>query len=353
MPIFRSSRPLPLESGASLPEFEIAYEIYGDFSCERAILVCHALSGSAQAAGSQPRRGWWDSMIGPGKPLDTQRWCVVSSNVLGGCGGSTGPSSPHPQDGRPWARRFPVLSVADMVSAQLRLADHLGVECWQAVVGGCLGGAQALTWLQRHPARLRRAVAIGVTAATSAHSLAFFEVLRQSLMLDPDYGDGNYYERGIPTSGMALNARMGMLFWMTPALMEMKFGRRSLAGEYRYTLEPEFAVHEALAALGQGLGDRFDPNTMIYLTRAMDYFDLARGFSSLPEAMAQAKAPVLLVSYNTDWRYPREEVEKLRQALPDARHVTLDSHLGHGAWLFETAPLGQLVAEFLEQGRSA
>ena len=159
-----------------------------------------------------------------------------------------------------------------MVAAQVRLADHLGVSSWEAVVGGCLGGAQALTWLQRHPSRLRKAVGIGITARTSPHTLAFYEVLRQALTLDPAYGDGDYYASGeFPTAGMALNARVGMLFWMTPAFMEARYARRTLAEDYRYTLEPEFAIHEAMAALGQGLGHKFDPNTMIYLTRAMDY----------------------------------------------------------------------------------
>jgi homoserine O-acetyltransferase/O-succinyltransferase len=335
---------LPLESGKELSEFQLEYEIYGEFDPTRVILLCHALSGSAHAAGE---KGWWDSMIGPGKALDTDRFCVICSNTLGGCGGSTGPSSVCGEDGRPWALRFPVISINDMVAAQLRLVDHLGIEKLHAVVGGCLGGAQALTWLQRHPDRVARATAIGITDATSPHSLAFYEVLRQSLRLDPAYGDGDYYDQGTPTSGMGLNARVGMLFWMTPAVMEARYGRRLLNSDYRYTLEPEFAIHEGMDALGRGLGRRFDPNTMIYLTRAMDYYDLSRGYSDLSEALDRVDHPVQLISYHTDWRYPPAKVERLCQCLKNGHHVTLDSTLGHGAWLFETGSLQPLIKNFL------
>lgn len=348
MPRFLCPEPLPLQSGRSLPSFELGYEMYGEFHPERTVLLCHALSGSAHAAGEG---GWWDSMIGPGKALDTDRVCVVCSNTLGGCTGSTGPSSPHPEDGRPWALRFPVLTVGDMVDAQARLADHLGVARWHAVVGGCLGGAQALTWLQRYPERCGRVAAIGITAATSPHSLAFYEVLRRSLTLDPAYGDGDYYAQGTPTGGMALNARIGMLFWMTPEIMASRYGRRLLGQDYRYTLEPEFSIHEGMAALGRGAGSRFDPNTMIYLTRAMDYYDLARGHGDLRAALAHARRPVHLVSYRSDWRYAPEQVEVLREALPDARHSVLDSPFGHGGWLFETGPLAATLAPFLQGAR--
>ena len=344
MPNFTSSESLLLESGRELPSFQLAYEVYGTFDPERAILLCHALSGSSQAAGE---KGWWASMIGPGKALDTDRYCVICSNTLGGCGGSTGPSSIYEPDGRPWALRFPVITVKDMVEAQLRLLDHLSIEKLHAVVGGCLGGAQALTWLQRHPKRLARAVAIGITDATSPHSLAFYEVLRQSLVLDPAYGDGDYYDKGTPTSGMGLNARIGMLFWMTPEVMQARFGRRLLHSDFSYTLEPEFAIHEGMAAMGRGLGNRFDPNTMIYLTRAMDYYDLARGYGDLSQALAHVDHPVQLVSYHSDWRYPPAKVERLCQSLKGGRHAVLDSTFGHGSWLFDTGTLQPVVSEFL------
>ena len=340
---FVCSDPLPLESGRSIPSFEIEYEIYGQFHPERTVLLCHALSGSAHAAG---QGGWWDGMIGPGKALDTNELCVICSNTLGGCSGSTGPSSPHPDDGKPWALRFPVITVGDMVNAQMRLADHLGVDRWKAVVGGCLGGAQALTWLQRYPERCERVAAVGITGVTSPHSLAFYEVLRQSLRLDPAYKDGDYYSEGIPTAGMGLNARIGMLFWMTPEVMTARYGRELLGDDYAYTLDPEFSIHQGMAALGAGAGAKFDPNTMIYLSRAMDYYDLARGHRDLGSAMARARRPVHLVSYRSDWRYPPEKVEALREALPDGEHSVLDSDFGHGAWLFDTATLSKTLAPF-------
>ena len=336
--------PLLLESGRTLPSFEIQYEVYGDFHPERTVLLCHALSGSAHAVGPA---GWWDGMVGPGKALDTNEICVICSNTLGGCTGSTGPSSAHPDDQKPWALRFPVVTVGDMVNAQQRLADHLGVDCWKAVVGGCLGGAQALTWLQRYPERCGRVAAVGITAATSPHSLAFYEVLRQSLRLDPAYGDGDYYSEGIPTAGMGLNARIGMLFWMTPEVMMARYGRDLLAEDYSYTLDAEFSIEEGMAALGAGAGAKLDPNTMIYLSRAMDYYDLARGYPDLQSAMAKSLRPVHLVSYKSDWRYPPAKVEKLREALPSARHSVLDSAFGHGAWLFDTATLATTLAPFL------
>ena len=340
---FSCSKTLTLQSGKELPGFQLAYEVYGEFDPNRVILLCHALSGNAHAAGTG---GWWQTMVGPGKALDTDRFCVICSNTLGGCNGSAGPSSVH-SDGRPWALRFPVVTVRDMVAAQLRLVEHLGIEKLQAVVGGCLGGAQALTWLQHYPQRVARAVAIGITDATSPHSLAFYEVLRQSLRLDPAYGDGDYYDDGIPTCGMGLNARVGMLFWMTPEVMQARYGRSLLHSDYRYTLEPEFAIHEGMAALGRGLGRRFDPNTMIYLTRAMDYYDLARGHGTLTQALAHIDHPVQLVSYQSDWRYPPPKVENLCQNLSGGRHAVLDSTFGHGSWLFETDTLQPVVRDFL------
>jgi homoserine O-acetyltransferase len=328
MPRFVCPQPLQLESGQRLPFFELQYEVYGKLNPHRAVLLCHALSGSAEAGGEG---GWWKTMIGPGKTLDTDHLCVICSNTLGGCSGSSGPSSPHPEDGKPWARRFPVVTVGDMVNAQARLADYLGVR----------------PWAQRYPERCGKVVAIGITASTSPHSLAFFEVLRRALTLDPAFGDGNYYEQGIPTAGMGLNAAIGMLFWMTPEVMQTRYGRQLLGEDYSYTLQPEFTVHEGMAALGRGLGRKFDPNTMLYLTRAMDYYDLARGHASLEEALAPARIPVQLVSYRSDWRYPPDEVEKLREALPDARHAVLDSHFGHGGWLFDTDSLALTLAPFL------
>ena len=352
---FECLEPLSLASGRELPGFTLAYETYGQLTPARdnAILVCHALSANAHAAGrhrpDDARPGWWDAAIGPGRMLDTDRYFVVCSNALGGNAGSSGPSSSDPHTGRPYGLRFPVVSVADMVAAQIHLADHLSVARWHAVVGGCLGGAQALTWLQHHPDRVGRVVAVGITAATSAHTIAFFEVMRQAVRLDPRWRGGDYYGHEPPDGGLGLSVMLGMLFWMTPAMMTEKFGRALVGDDYRYTLESEFRIERQLAALAEGGVRHLDANTMLYLTRAYEYFDLARGYPNLREALREAVAPTLLVSYTTDWRYAPERVEELAQALPRARHLTLDSPFGHGAYLIDPVPLAIPVRDFLEE----
>ncbi|MBI4799477.1 MAG: homoserine O-acetyltransferase [Desulfarculus sp.] len=357
--IARFEEPLALTSGACLPGgFQIAYECYGRLSpqADNAILVCHGLTANAHAAGrhaaEDPKPGWWDQAIGPGRPLDTERFCVVCSNLLGGCGGSSGPASPHPQDGRPWALRWPVLTIADMVDAQARLADRLGIERWRAVVGGCMGGFQVLEWLARYPARVDDALAISTSARVSAHTLALWEVVREAIRRDPDFQDGDYYGGPAPLAGMGLGTMFGMMIWMSRQVMGMRFGLRLTQGhEPRYSLEPEFAIQAFFQQVAQGGARGFDPNSLIYLTKAMDFFDLSRGRPSLAQAFAGGRSRVLLVSYDSDWRYPPEDSEELRQAMAAAglvaEHLVLHSEFGHGAFIYDSDGVGRAMAEFL------
>lgn len=352
-------QPLQLTSGRTLSEFSIAYECYGELNgaADNGILIGHGLSGTAHAAGrhkpEDTRPGWWDHAIGPGKMFDTNRYYVVCTNVLGGCGGSSGPSSSNPATGRPYALDFPVVTIADMVEAQVLLSDRLGIERWHCVAGGCLGGAQALTWGRNYPQRTNAVLSIGATAETSAHSLAFFEVIRETLRRDPNWNGGNYYDGPEPTSGLTLGSLIGMLFWMSPDAMDQRFGRAQTNGGIRYTLGSEFKMQEFLQSIATNVERKFDPNTLLYVTRAMDYFDLAEGFPDLRTALDSFAHSALLVSYQTDWRYPPHKIERLAQALRResrrVEHVTLESIFGHGAYLFDIDQLAPLVRSFLEE----
>lgn len=351
----RFEEPLELDCGKTLDEFEIAYEVYGELGRSPVIWLCHGLSGTAHAAGSYAsdnnKSGWWEQAIGPGRMLDTERFCVVCSNILGGAGGSSGPASRNPRTGHPYALDFPVVTVADMVRAQVRLADRLEISRLHSVIGGCLGGSQALTWGQLFPERVASVVSIGATAATSAHSLAFFEVIRQAIRRDPLWAGGNYYSQGQPSDGLTLSGLIGMLFWMSPEAMEQRFGRKHPMREPQYTLEPEFEMQLFLQRIADGVERRFDPNALLYTTRAMDYFDLQKGYESLAGALQDYSARTLLVSYRSDWRYPPGKVDELAKALQqvgvETRHETLESVFGHGAYLYDVQTLAPLVSEFL------
>ena len=355
------SEPLPLASGEALPGFRLAYETYGRLSPRRdnAILVCHGLTADAHAAGrhgpEDPRPGWWDAAIGPGKPLDTDRFFVICSNLLGGCGGSSGPSTPHPGHGRPWGLRWPVLTVADMVDAQARLIGRLGVGRLRAVVGGCLGGFQVLEWLARHPGRVASAIAISSAPRVSAHTLALWEVLRETIRRDPAFRGGDYYDGPLPANGMGLMAMFGMMIWMSREVMAQRFGLRpSQEGGPGLSLGPEFAIQEFFHKVAQGGAGGLDPNSFIFLTKAMDFFDLSRERESLTQAFAGAAGVrALLLSYDSDWRYPPRDSEEILGALlaagVEARHHTLQSDFGHGAFIYDSDGVGQAMARFLRQ----
>ncbi len=354
------SEPLLLQSGRELPEFKIAYETYGSLNRSRnnAILVCHGLTADAHAAGKHSeldkRLGWWDTAIGPGKAVDTERYFVVCSNVIGGCGGSTGPASIVPGTGRPYGLRFPVVTIRDMVDAQARVVDGLGIEQFHTVVGGCMGGFQVMEWMARYPQRLARAIIISATPRTTTHNLGLWEVFRQAIMRDPNFNCGDYYDAEGPCSGFGLAQMFGMMVWMSREVMADRFGLRLIEGkDLSYSLEPEFAFQAFLHQVGANAGTRFDANSLIYLTKAMDYFDMSRGRGSLAEAFEQTTAKTLLVSYASDWRYPPPEMDEIRVALEANRlkvqHTTLESDFGHGAFTYDSEGIVQVIESFINE----
>lgn len=349
--------PLPLECGRALPRFDIAYARYGELNAARdnAVLVLHGLTSDQHAAGVHPTRGrpgWWSTQIGPGKPLDTDHWCVICPNTLGSYGGSSGPASIDPETGRPYGMRFPVVTVADMVEAQTHLADRLGIERFHLVVGGCFGGFQTMEWMARHPDRVARAAVITATPRTTAHNLALWAVIRAAIKSDPNWRSGDYYGGPMPETGMALMAQFGSLFWMSRETYAQKFGLRRVTGDGpAYGFEPEFEVEKFLDQVGARAAGSIDPNALIYLTRAIDYFDMTRGGKDLAAVFARYRSPTLLISYSSDWRYPAAEMQEIAGALEAVgapyRHVTLESTAGHGGFLFDTEGMAPLLRGFV------
>lgn len=355
----RLDAPLPLECGRELPDVEIAYETYGRLASDRrnAVLLCHSYTSDHHAAGTRPgasKPGWWDAVIGPGKLLDTDRYCVVSSNCLGGAHGSTGPGSTDPSTGRPYGMRFPVVTMADMVNAQARLADHLGIDRFHAVIGGCYGGFQALQWMVTHPDRLDAAIVVSATPRASVHTVALSHVMRAAICADPAWNGGDYYDGERPTSGIGLFSMFGSLFWQDRNLLQEKLGpEMHAAREFRFDFEPEFEIERLLARLAVPQNTVLDPNSLLYLARANDYFDLSRGRTSLGDAFAEYRGRMLLVGFGNDWRYPPEEIAEIARAIESVgapvRHVTLDNPLGHGAFLRAPQCLESTIAPFLRE----
>lgn len=357
----RVDEPLPLECGRVLPEHTVSFETYGTLAAARdnAILVCHSLTKGAHAAGrhapADRRAGWWDAAIGPGKLLDTDRYFVICAETLA-AGRSTGPASPDPATGRPYGLRFPVVTVRDMVQAQQQLITRLGIERLHAVIGGCFGGQQAIEWAIQHPGQVGNAVVIATTPATSAHSIAIFTVMRRLIRGDPAWNGGDYYGESFPAAGLGAAIAAAVPLWMSAEAMDARFARRAAGrvtrpGERGYTLDAEFEVESFIARLAAQSVRQLDPNSLMYLTRAVEYFDLEAAYGSLERALAPVSARVLFLSYQKDWRYPAAETGRMHRALlargGDSRHVVLDSGLGHGAFLFEVAGLAAIVADFL------
>ena len=350
----RLDEPLLLDGGRTLPEYVVNFETYGTLSAARdnAILVCHSLTSRAHAAGrhapDDPQPGWWDAAIGPGKMLDTRRYFVICADALG-AGLSTGPASPDPETGRRYGVRFPVITVRDMVRAQRRLVQRLGIERLHAVIGGCMGGQQGIEWAITYPPMVANAVVITTTPATSAHTIAIFSVMRHLIRSDPQWRGGDYYGRSFPVAGLGAAVAAAVPLWMSREAMEARFGRRSSG--YRYTLGPEFDVEAFIGRLVAQARHELDPNGLMYLMRAVEYFDLEREYGSLAAALAPVTARVLFVSYRQDWRYPAAEAERMRAALTeagrDARHLVLDSAMGHGAFLYEVGGLAPAISGFL------
>jgi homoserine O-acetyltransferase len=352
---------IKLQSGATLGPLTIAYETYGQLNADRsnAILICHAWSGDAHVAGrhspNDPKPGWWDDAVGPGKAFDTDRYFIVCSNVIGGCGGSTGPSSINPKTGRPYGMSFPIVTIADMVEAQRLLTDHLGIPQWLSVAGGSMGGMQALQWTVSYPQRVRSAIVLAATARLSPQTIALNAVPRQAIYADPNWNNGDYYGKTPPNAGLAVARMIGHITFLSDASMREKFGRRLSNGQngYAWCFDPEFEVERYLNYRGQSFTKRFDANSFIYLSKAMDYFDLSYGLPSLADAFRDVTAKFLVVSYTSDWLYPswqsKELVRALLQNHIDVTYVEIESDYGHDAFLLEVDRLAALTRDFLKR----
>ncbi|HEU4959397.1 MAG TPA: homoserine O-acetyltransferase [Sphingomonas sp.] len=354
--------PLPLDSGAALAPVEIAYETYGTLAPEggNAILICHALTMDQHVASPHPitgKPGWWIEMVGPGKPIDTDRHLVVCANVLGSCMGSSGPASPDPATSRPFGMAFPVITIRDMVRAQAMLLDHLGINRLKAVIGGSMGGMQALSWPATFPNRVEAAVVIASTARHSAQNIAFHEVGRQAIMADPNWRDGDYYETGSPpAAGLAVARMAAHITYLSEAGLTEKFGRKLQGREAKtFGFDADFQVESYLRHQGLAFTDRFDANAYLYITRAMDYFDLAEEHGGkLATAFRDSNARFCLISFDTDWLYPTRESRAVVQALhaagAPASFVELSSPYGHDAFLLDSPEMNRVIAGFLRNG---
>ena len=345
--LFRFDAPLQLSSGASIDGYSLMCETYGQLNAARsnAVLICHALNASHHVAGrhgNDPNSlGWWDNMVGPGKPVDTNRFFVVGVNNLGSCFGSTGPMSIDPASGKPYGASFPVVTVEDWVNAQVRLADVLGIERWAAVMGGSLGAMQALSWTIQYPARIAHCVAIASAPKLSAQNIAFNEVARTAIRSDPDFHGGDYYAHAtVPKRGLRVARMIGHITYLSGEDMAEKFGRAMREADYQFHYEIEFEVERYLRYQGDKFSEYFDANTYLLITRALDYFDPAKATNGdLVAALAPARAKFLLAAFTTDWRFPpersREIVEALIENGRDVAYAEIDAPHGHDAFLLD------------------
>ena len=360
---FTLEHPLALLGGRVLHGVEVVYETYGTLAPDRsnAVLICHALSGDAHVAGWKPdddpataHPGWWDQMVGPGKAIDTDRLFVVCSNVLGGCSGTTGPASIDPATGRPWGLRFPMITVEDMVDVQAALLDHLGVERLASVVGGSMGGMQALAWAKRYPERVATVVADATTWRLGAQAIAFNEVGRRAILEDPAFAGGDYYgAEKQPDSGLGIARMVGHITYLSDASMHEKFGRGlQSSDDYAYDFVSEFKVESYLAYQGRRFVERFDANTYLYMTKAMDYFDLQGEEETLAEALSGVTARFQVLSFSSDWLFAtarsRELVSALRAIGTEVTFAEIPSDYGHDAFLLEPEAQHRMIAPFLK-----
>ncbi|MDG6999912.1 MAG: homoserine O-acetyltransferase [Nitrososphaerota archaeon] len=344
---------MKLDSGEKLGPISLAYETYGELnhSKSNAILVLHALSGDAHAANlkSGENPGWWDPMIGPGKALDTDKFFVICSNVIGGCKGSTGPSSVNPRTGKPYGSEFPVITIGDMVTAQSHLIDHLGIQKLLSVIGGSMGGMQALQWMVSYPDRIRSVIPIATTMKHSPQQIAFDEVGRQAILADPNWNGGDYYGSNLPAKGLAVARMMGHITYMSDTSMAEKFGRRFI-DTAKTKFGQVFEVEKYLEYRGDNFVRRFDANSYIYLTKAMDYFDLI-GSKDARHIFKDLRAKVLVIAFKSDWLYPsyqsREIVKACKQAGVHTTYVEVSSTYGHDAFLLNVEQETHLVKHFL------
>jgi homoserine O-acetyltransferase len=350
--------PLQLECGRSLSPVTQAYETYGQLSPERdnAILIFHALSGDAHVAGyhipEDRKPGWWDIMVGPGKPFDTTKYAIICANVIGGCKGSTGPASINPSTGQPYAINFPMVTIGDMVQAQKRLIDHLGIKRLLAVAGGSMGGMMALDWAVRYPDSVASVLSIASSARLSAQGIAFNEVGRQAIMSDVNWQGGNYYGEAVPQGGLAVARMIGHITYLSEEQMHAKFGRRLQDREsFGYDFETEFQVESYLRYQGNRFVERFDANSYLYITKALDYFDLANGHRSLVRAFEDVQAEFLIISFSSDWLYPTAASKEIVRALQangiPTTFLEIPNAYGHDAFLLPSVELNETIGSFL------
>ena len=350
-----SPKELTLESGEKLEPITLAYETYGKLNKQKsnAVLVLHALSGDAHATGlnkGDKRPGWWDSMIGQGKALDTEKYFVVCSNVLGGCKGSTGPSSTNPKTGKPYGTEFPIITIQDMVNAQLHLIDHLGIDKLLTVIGGSMGGMQVLQWMISYPDRIRSAIPIATTMKHSPQQIAFNEVGRQAIMADQNWNNGDCYGRSAPDRGLAVARMVGHITYMSDVSMAEKFGRRLKNHGRPFKFGTDFEVEGYLRYRGDNFVKRFDANSYLYITKAIDYFNILNG-KKLSKIFKDLKAKVLVLAFKSDWLYPayqsREIVKACKLAGVDTTYCEINSTYGHDAFLLEIKEETHLIKHFL------
>jgi len=355
------SEPLPLQGGASLADYTLVYETYGTLNADRsnAVLVCHALNASHHVAGSyegKPKsEGWWNNMVGPGKALDTDRFFVIGVNNLGSCFGSTGPMHNNPATGKPYGASFPVVTVEDWVHAQARLADRLGIQKFAAVMGGSLGGMQALAWSMLYPSRIAHSLVIASTPKLSAQNIAFNDVARQAILTDPEYHDGDFYAHGVvPKRGLRVARMIGHITYLSDDDMAEKFGRDLRNADYQFGYGVDFEIESYLRYQGEKFSEYFDANTYLLITKVLDYFDPARAHDgNLDAALANTEAEFLVVSFTTDWRFAPERSREIVQALVNnQRRVTyaeIDAPHGHDAFLLDDARYMGVVRAYYDK----
>ena len=358
--IYHLNEPFKLESGRILPELDISYETYGKMNKTRTnvILVCHALTGDAHAAGyydGARKPGWWDIIIGPNKALDTERYCIICSNVIGGCAGTTGPASINPDTGREYAVSFPVITIGDMVRVQRLLLQHLKVHQLCAVIGGSMGGMQALDWAVRYPEMTTKLIILATTSRSSPQQIAFHAIGRRAIQGDSKWNGGNYYDQERPDRGLSVARMIGHITYLSDHAMEEKFGREVKNKEQEpYALNADFQVESYLDYQGNQFCERFDPNSYLYITKAVDLFDLTKN-DSLVEGLTPIVARTLAIGISSDWLYPPHQVQEIVAALrmsgADAEYAEITSRYGHDAFLLEAGQLDYLISSFLEPKR--
>nr|WP_280110215.1 homoserine O-acetyltransferase [Methylocella silvestris] len=362
---FGPDHALQMDSGGRLNQWTIAYQTYGELNAAKsnAILVCHALTGDQHVANAHPvtgKPGWWSTMVGPGRPIDTDRYFVICSNVIGGCMGTTGPASLNPQTGRPYGLELPIVTIRDMVRAQAMLIDHLGVDTLFCVVGGSMGGMQVLQWVASFPERVFSAMPIATAAKHSSQNIAFHEVGRQAVMADPDWRKGRYLEEGvIPTKGLAVARMAAHITYLSDEALQSKFGRKLQDRDApTFSFDAEFQIENYLRYQGSSFVDRFDPNSYLYVTRACDYFDLAADYDgSLARAFQGVKARFCVVSFNSDWLYPtaasRAIVHALNAGGASVSFVDIETDRGHDAFLLDLPEFIATSQGFLDSAAKA